>query len=99
MKGAALSTRYRLAVASRSVAAVFAGYGLATASGICLALFLPMSRSEAVLTGVMVSFLVYLCAVLWAFACRTALQAWLGIGVPALVLGGLAWLAKNGVLS
>ncbi|WP_263138652.1 DUF3649 domain-containing protein [Pseudomonas sp. RIT-PI-AD] len=97
MKAAAsLPLRYRLAVASRSLAAILGGYALATASSLCLALWLPLARSEAVLVGTMASFLVYCCAALWAFACRTALSAWIGIGVPAALLGALAWLAKQG---
>ncbi|RRV08396.1 DUF3649 domain-containing protein [Pseudomonas sp. v388] len=78
---------YRLAVASRSLAAVFAGYLLASVSSVCLAHWLPMARAEAVVTSMMLSFLVYLGAVLWCFACRSAWRAWIGVLIPSAVLG------------
>jgi hypothetical protein len=52
-----------------------------------------MARAEAVVTGMMTSFLVYLVAVLWCFACRNAWQAWIGLIVPSLVLVAVSWLA------
>ncbi|HEY9572530.1 MAG TPA: DUF3649 domain-containing protein [Pusillimonas sp.] len=84
--------RYRLEVASRALAAICGGYALtATASGL-LALTLPMQRADAVLTATLLSFTLYACAALWAFAAGSALRAWLGIGVPTIVctLGILA---------
>ncbi|MBA1229609.1 DUF3649 domain-containing protein [Pseudomonas viridiflava] len=78
---------YRLAVASRALAAIFAGYLLASIISMCITQWLPMPRAEAVVTGMMLSFLVYMVAVLWCFACRTALQAWVGVLVPCAVLG------------
>lgn len=36
--------------------------------------------------GMMVGFIVYVLAVIWAFACSNALKAWLGIGGTALAL-------------
>jgi hypothetical protein len=84
---------YRLGVASRAVAAILGGYALtATASGL-LALTLPMQRADAVLTATLLSFILYVCAALWAFAADSALRAWLGIAVPAAVcaLGILAY--------
>ncbi|NBA95033.1 DUF3649 domain-containing protein [Pseudomonas sp. R5(2019)] len=78
---------YRLAVASRVFAAVLGGYLLAALASVCMTLLLPMARTEAVVSGMMLSFLFYLVAILWCFACRTALQAWLGVLAPSLVLG------------
>ena len=46
----------------------------------------------------MLSFLFYLVAFLWCFACRTAAHAWLGVMVPTLVLAainGLAYWMKS----
>ncbi len=82
-----VTVAYRLAVASRSLAAIFAGYLLASVTSICIAEWLPLPRAEAVVTAMMLSFLVYLVAVLWCFACRTALQAWVGVLAPCAVLG------------
>lgn len=88
-RGAAVSPRWRLAVASRVAAAVIGGYLLASLSSICLAQFLPLPRAEAVVLSMTLSFLVYLPAVLWCFACRTAWRAWWGLLLPSAVLGAV----------
>lgn len=72
-----------LGVLSRSLAAMVGGYALALSSAACMALVLPMPRSQAVLTGMMIAIVLCACAALWAFATRSALRAWVGIGVPA----------------
>lgn len=84
-----VSGRYRLAVASRSLAAVIGGYGCAAAFAAALAVALPLPRSEAVLWGTMLSFVVWSVAALWAFAARSAGRAWLGILLPAAVFGAV----------
>lgn len=88
-RGAAVSPRWRLAVASRVAAAVIGGYLLASLSSICLAQLLPLPRAEAVVLSMTLSFLVYLPAVLWCFACRTAWRAWWGLLLPSAVLGAV----------
>ncbi|MDD2054592.1 DUF3649 domain-containing protein [Pseudomonas putida] len=84
---------YRLAVTSRVLAAVVGGYVLAALVSVCMALLLPMAPAEAVVSGMLSSFVVYLLAVLWCFACRTPRLAWLGLMLPASVLATLAALA------
>lgn len=101
MKSKAGSTpvSYRLAVTSRVLAAVFGGYVLAALSSVCMTLLLPVARADAVISGMMTSFLFYLVAVLWCFACRSAWQAWFGLLLPCLVLaaiGALAYGASHG---
>jgi len=81
--------RYRLGVASRAVAAIFGGYAVSGMSSAVLALYMPTSRAEAALTGTMVAYVVYPCAVMWVFAARSAARAWLGLVVPAAVLGAM----------
>nr|WP_184532598.1 DUF3649 domain-containing protein [Variovorax sp. Sphag1AA] len=80
---------YRLAVASRAIAAIAGGYALSALTAAALALWLPLSRIEAALTGTLLSFVVYVCAVMWVFAARNAWHAWFGISVPIAVLGAL----------
>jgi len=80
---------YRLAVASRVLAAVLGGYVLTSLVSICVALSLPMARSEAVLVSLMTSFVFYLLAILWCFACRSAGRAWAGMALPSLVLAAI----------
>ncbi|WP_455807885.1 DUF3649 domain-containing protein [Pseudomonas koreensis] len=82
-----VTAAYRLAIVSRTLAAVFAGYLLASLFSTCIAQWLPITRAEAVVTGMMFSFLAYLGAVLWCFACRTALLAWVGVLTPCALLG------------
>lgn len=81
--------RYRLGVAVRAVAAIAGGYGLSALWATALALYLPTSKAEASLTGIMVAFVVYPCAAMWVFAARSAARAWLGLLISALVPGTL----------
>lgn len=91
----AISASYRLAVVSRIVAALAGGYLLASLANVALSLLLPLARAEAVVSGMMLSFLVLLVAILWCFACRSATRAWLGLlGWAALLAAlnaGLCW--------
>ncbi|MBK5397558.1 DUF3649 domain-containing protein [Pseudomonas sp. TH39(2020)] len=95
MKGkiTSLPDSYRLAVTSRVLAAVLGGYLVAALASVSLTMWLPMARGEAVVTGMMTSFLAYLVAVLWCFACRSAWQAWFGLIVPSVVLAAVSGLA------
>jgi len=77
---------YRFNVASRSLAAVLGGYGMASALAAALAVWLPMGRADAVMTGQMLSFVVYACAVIWVFATRSTWRAWGGVLVITAVL-------------
>jgi hypothetical protein len=75
---------------SRIVAALFGGYALAALASVAV-VALPVSRSEAVLTGMLLSFAVYAGAVIWVFAVRSAWRAWAGLVAAALPLGLAAW--------
>jgi ABC-type polysaccharide/polyol phosphate export permease len=78
---------------SRIVAAIFGGYALAALSSVA-PLALPMSRPQAVLTGMLASFLIYTGAVIWVFAVRSAWRAWVGLlvaAVPLLLAAGWVW--------
>ena len=79
----------RIDILSRIAAAVVGGYALSAATAVCLALLLPMMRSEAVLTGTMVSFVVYVCVAIWVFAASSAGRAWIGLLLCAGLLGGV----------
>lgn len=75
---------------SRIVAALFGGYGLAALSSVAV-LALPISKSQAVLTGMLASFAIYAGAVIWVFAVRSALKAWAGLIIVAAPLLLAAW--------
>ena len=91
---ASLTASYRLAVASRALAAIIGGYALTALATTAFAIFLPLSRSEASMTATLLSFVIYTCAVLWVFATRSATRAWLGIVAPGVVLGALIGLQR-----
>lgn len=81
---------------SRIVAAVLGGYGLAALTSVA-ALALPMSRPEAVLTGMLLSFVVGTLAVIWVFAVRSAARAWMGLvvaAIPLLLAARQIWLGN-----
>ncbi|MEB1609430.1 putative membrane protein YfcA [Xanthomonas campestris] len=85
-----------LGVLARTLAAMFGGYALASATNLLLALVLPMPRSEAVLTSMLVGIVVCACAPLWAFATASVWRAWAGIAVPASLMFALAaWLQRG----
>lgn len=90
------SWRYRLAVASRAVAAIAGGYALSALSATALALLLPLARAEAVIAATLASFVIYTCAVMWVFAARSAWRAWAGLAVPSALLAALLWLVQRG---
>ena len=78
---------------SRIIAALFGGYVLAALSSVAV-LALPMSKPQAVLTGMLASFAVYAGAVIWVFAVRSALKAWAGLIIVAVPLLLAAWPAS-----
>ncbi|MBB3117937.1 DUF3649 domain-containing protein [Pseudoduganella violacea] len=85
---------YRAGIASRTLAAVLGGYLATSAAASLLALALPAmgaSRADAVINSTLLSFALLTCAVLWAFAARSAARAWLGLLLPSAVMGGIAY--------
>ena len=86
-----------LPLVSRIVAAVLGGYALAALTSVAV-LALPMERGEAVLTGMMLSFIVYAAAVIWVFAASSARRAWAGllvVGAPLLLVDLGIWRAAG----
>jgi hypothetical protein len=80
---------------SRIVAAMAGGYALAALASVAL-LALPVSRPQAVLAGMLMSFAVYTGAVVWVFAVRSARRAWTGlllVAAPLLAAACSVWFA------
>lgn len=75
---------------SRIVAAVLGGYALAAVASVA-AVSLPMATPDAVLAGMLASFLIYAGAVVWVFAVRSAGRAWAGLAVASVPLVLAAW--------
>jgi len=88
--------RHRLAVSARTVAALGGGYALAAFFTTTVALLARAPREEAAYLGAVPSFLVFAGAIVWAFAARTVLRAWLGIALPTLALAALTWWLSRG---
>ena len=85
-----MTATYRAGIAARSLAAIAGGYGLAALTAAACAATLPGPRVEAVLAGMLASFLVHAGAAIWAFAARSAWRGWAGLllagAVPATAL-------------
>lgn len=74
-------------VLSRLLAASLGGYGVTCAATACLAVLLPWRPAESVLVASMLSFAVYVAAIIWAFAASTPMRAWLWlVGATAVCL-------------
>lgn len=82
---------YRWAVLSRVLAATLGGYGVSALAMALLALLLSSGpdrqSANSVLFATMLSFVLYPVIVIVVFSVRSALRAWLGLGVIALLLG------------
>ena len=85
-------------VAGRLVAAILGGYafssGIAALLAVALSVALGMSRADAALTATMPAFLIYLAAVIWAFAGRRITR------VYQVLVGGavLLFVAAHGLM-
>ncbi|RAR58336.1 uncharacterized protein DUF3649 [Paraburkholderia unamae] len=79
---------------ARIVGAVFGGYALGALASVA-ALALPMSAPQAVITGMLASFVFYAGAVIWMFLARSARRAWAGLLLVALPLALAAWWASS----
>ncbi|MGB8971194.1 MAG: DUF3649 domain-containing protein [Pseudomonas capeferrum] len=97
-KATGVPLSYRLAVASRCLAALLGGYLLASMASVSIALLAPLPRVDATLIGLLLSFVFYLLAFVWCFACRSAWRAWLGVLLPSLLMAmasGIAYWMKT----
>lgn len=83
---------YRLGVASRALAAVGGSYVVTSLAVAALALLLPGREVDRVVAATLTGLLVFPCAVMWCFATRTALRAWLGLLAGGLLLGAIIWI-------
>ncbi|WP_063922932.1 DUF3649 domain-containing protein [Cupriavidus basilensis] len=78
-------------VISRVCAAIFGGYAATAALAVLLARLLPLPKASATTAAILSTALLYLCAILWAFAARSPSRVWAVLGTVALVAGALSW--------
>ncbi|MEW5009455.1 MAG: hypothetical protein AB1Y36_09285 [Cycloclasticus sp.] len=87
------------AALSRTIAAIIGGYLLANLLSILLSYLMPGSQADAVLTSMLLSFLIYTGVVIWVFAVRTIRQVWTGILLSCLICTVLTiFVAPEGLL-
>jgi hypothetical protein len=89
-----IDNRYRRQIALRVIVAIIGGYALANIIAILLSYLLPIPKSDAVMTGILLSFAIYAGAIMWVFAVRSVRKACVGLLAPSLVLGAVALLLK-----
>ena len=77
------TTTFSWPMLSRIVAAILGGYGFTYAFTAALARLLPLDKVDALISASLLSFAVYTGVILWAFACRSATRAWLGLASAA----------------
>jgi hypothetical protein len=81
-------------VVQRIIAATIGGYVLAAAISACvsygLSHALAMPRADAALTGLLVSFVIYVAVVMWVFAARSLQRLWWQLGSVTAVFATLA---------
>jgi hypothetical protein len=91
--------RYRMAVASRAVAAIGGGYLLSAASanvGARALVGLGVVPADAALATTMLAFILHAVAAMWAFGCASAWRAWAVVCLPGAGLALLAWVLARG---
>lgn len=85
------TTRYRVGMLSRILAASIGGYVLMNIVTVAFTFLLPVENYTAFLFSVQTSFLVYSITIIWVFTARTATKAWLGLLVLAVPLALIDW--------
>lgn len=87
-----LTLRYRLAIASRVLAAAVGGYVLTSLLVIVLALIWPIPQAQAVFAATMLSFLMYTVIIMWVFSVGQLRTVWLGMLAAIAIAGLLTWI-------
>jgi hypothetical protein len=83
-----LSPTYRLAVASRALAAIPVNYVLTSIIVGLLARLLPLSRAEASMAATLPSFLIFAVIAIAIFHARSTVRMWLWMVGATVLLGG-----------
>jgi hypothetical protein len=76
---------YRGGVLVRAIAAIGGGYAVSALWAAAIATWLPATKVEAALTATLIALIVYPCAIMWCFAARSAVRAWAGLALVAIL--------------
>ena len=84
----------RWPVLSRMLAAIFGGYALATSTSLFISQILlhAVGKYQAIHIGLMLTFIVYVCAAMWVFSVSSASKAWLGLIKLSISFAVATWL-------
>lgn len=86
---------YPLRIISLVLAATIGGYLFTSATIIFFSAIVPMDKPDAIVASSLFSFAIYTAAVIWVFVVRDSKRAWLGMLIPALLLGGAGLLISR----
>lgn len=78
-------------VASRICAALFGGYASASASSMLLARLMPVPKADATAMAILLTPVLYLAAMLWAFSAPSPSRAWVVLLCITVLAGGVTW--------
>ena len=79
----------------RLLAAVPAGYAVASLWAMALARLLPMNAAEATVTATLVAFAICAGAAMWAYAAPSGRRAFWTMVLAGALAGAMAWLSVN----
>ncbi len=81
-----------LSIVSRVAAAMIGGYAVSYYAAAAMSVLLPMVRSEAVVTSILLGIVIFAAAIMWVFSASSAKQAWLVLLVLTVILAAVAYL-------
>lgn len=78
---------YRWKITLRVMLAITGGYVLTNLASILISFLLPLSKSDAVMTALLLSFIIYTCVVIWVFSVKSLRTVFLGLTSTSLAIG------------
>lgn len=73
-------------ISCRVLIALLGGYLFSALSAVLIAQLLPGDEINSIITGLMLSFIIYTVIVLFVFATKTTLRAGVGVFIPCIVM-------------
>lgn len=78
-------------VTSRVCAALFGGYAAASAVSMLLARVMPLPKADATTAAILLTPILYLVAILWAFSVAAPSRAWAVLVAITVIAGGMTY--------